>query len=274
MPLKQLLNSSWDIICSGARYFFFAPECLECHTLLNQTEKNFCQGCLTLFELLDPHLRCRFCFKEIEEATSTVCQECMEQRQLFTKLASACAYQGPPATMVRLMKYGNRPDLAEAAAAYMALQWMDLGWPEPDWIIPVPSTWLRRYDRGYNQAELIARALGRFLDVPVSGCLKRRLGDHSQASLDREARLRQPLNSFYLHRSAQLEDKRVLLIDDVLTTGRTLNACAEIVQSQFPFEIYGFTFCRAEEEKRNPIQQSSSRASNNSQPSEEAHSRY
>lgn len=249
MPLNRFLKTTWHAVRTGGRYFFFAPECLECHSLLSPIEKNFCQGCLTLFELLDPTLRCRYCFKEIEQVGASVCHECSRGKSLFTKIASTCSYQGPSATMVRLMKYGNRPDLAETAAAYMALQWIDLGWPAPDWIIPVPSTWLRRYDRGYNQAELIARSLGKYLDIPVSTCLKRKLGDYSQASLGREERLNQALQSFFLRGATQLEDKRILLIDDVLTTGRTLNACAEVIQSAFPYEIYGFTFCRTEEEK-------------------------
>lgn len=163
----------------------------------------------------------------------------------MTKVAAACNYQGPAATMVRLMKYGNQPQLASVAAAYMALQWVELGWPQPDYIVPVPCTWLRRFDRGYNQAELIAKELGKILGVSVATNLKRRLGDLSQAGLSREQRLSQPLNTFFMRGKPSLEDKVVLLVDDVMTTGRTLNVCAEVVQDQMPSEIYGLSFCRA-----------------------------
>ncbi len=161
------------------------------------------------------------------------------------KVSAACEYIGPAATMIRLMKYGNQPELAQTAAAYMALQWVQLGWPRPDYIVPVPCSWLRRFERGYNQAELIARALGKMIDAPVNMSLKRRVGDFSQAGLSRGQRLQQSLNSFYLKNNDVFEGKTILLIDDVMTTGRTLNVCAEMLQCSFPSEIYGMTFCRA-----------------------------
>jgi ComF family protein len=163
----------------------------------------------------------------------------------LSKVASACEYIGPAATMIRLMKYGNQPELSSTAAAYMAIQWVELDWPKPDCIVPVPCTWLRKLDRGYNQSELIAVELGKMLGVPVMRNLKRAIGDLSQAGLSREQRLKQPLNSFSLKNSGALEDKSILLVDDVLTTGRTLSACAEVLCEGFPKEIYALTFCRA-----------------------------
>lgn len=163
------------------------------------------------------------------------------------KVAAACEYQGPAATMIRLMKYGDQPELAEAAAAFLAMQWIQLDWPSPDYIVPVPCSWLRRFERGYNQAELIAGALGKLINAPVNLSLRRSIGDYSQAGLSREQRLQQPLKSFHLQNCSELEDKIILLVDDVMTTGRTLNVCAEALHEAFPRDIYGMTFCRAVE---------------------------
>jgi ComF family protein len=239
--LKKMIQA----IKQGLNYFIFAPECLECRTLLQGNQHYFCHSCVSLFELLNPHERCEHCFKELSNTTFRICPDCLKSTCELKKVASACEYLGPPATMIRLMKYGNQPELAITAAAYMALQWVELGWPQPDYIVPVPCTWLRRFDRGYNQAELIAKELGVMLGVPIFKNLKRRLGDLSQAGLSREQRLKQPLDSFYVKKDDSLEDKSILLVDDVMTTGKTLNVCAEILQECYPKEIYGLTFCRA-----------------------------
>lgn len=245
--ILQQLKNSYDIIKSGLRYFILAPECLECKTLLRREERCFCSACLHLFELLDPSNRCDHCFKEMKNQGQPICSDCLKSEHWMTKVASACDYIGPAATMIRLMKYGNQPTLAKTAAAYMALQWVSLEWPLPDFIIPTPCTWLRRFDRGYNQAELMALELGSILGVPVATNLKRKVGDFSQAGLSREQRLSQPLSTFYVRGKPVLEDKIVLLVDDVMTTGRTLNVCAEVIQGQLPKDIYGLTFCKAVE---------------------------
>jgi len=240
MPLLNLLNKFKD----GLYYFVFAPECLECSSLLEPHERYFCKSCVTLLEIIDPLERCERCFKEKESSAILVCSECRPKFHELSKVASACEYLGPAATMVRLMKYGNRPELASIAAAYMAVQWAALEWPKPDYIVPVPCSWLKRFDRGYNQAEWIAKELGKLLDVPVAKDLRRRVGDLSQAGLNREQRLAQKLSSFFVKNEAKFEDKTILLVDDVMTTGRTLTVCAEALQMTFPKEIYGFTFCR------------------------------
>jgi ComF family protein len=250
LPLRQHLKNSVKSVAAGIRYFFFAPECHECHSLLKIDEKEFCNSCLTLFEMLVPSERCERCFLEMGNTSATICSECLKEDVYLERAASACDYQGPAATMVRLMKYGNLPHLAKTAAAYMALQWVELEWPKADYIVPVPSTWLRRFDRGYNQSELIAKELGTILGIPVAKNLKRRLGDHSQAGLPRGMRFAQPLESFFLRRSPHFADKIVLIVDDVMTTGKTLNACAKVLQGHCPKEIQAMTFCRTHEDRK------------------------
>jgi ComF family protein len=246
--LRQILKNSFNALCKGLIYFIFAPECLECHALLRNDERGFCSSCSTLFEITPHEERCRYCFTEMENLLHQVCSDCRFKDHLVTQAAAACTYQGPPATMIRMMKYGNMPWLAKSAAAFMAVQWVDLDWPVPDYIIPIPSNWIRRWDRGYNQAELIADELSKIIGAPVANNLKRRVGDFSQAGLDRKQRLNLGIDSFYVRGGPDLEDKIVLLVDDVMTTGTTMKVCAEVVNSQFPSKIYTLTFCRAAEE--------------------------
>lgn len=99
-----------------------------------------------------------------------------------------------------------------------------------DVIVPVPLHWRKRWDRGFNQAELLAREVAKQRRLPVLKALRRKRATAVQASLARAGRRRNVAGAFTLRDAAQsatqLKDARVLLIDDVMTTGATASACA------------------------------------------------
>jgi ComF family protein len=141
------------------------------------------------------------------------------------------------------MKYGGQPYLAKGAAAYLVLQLDALEWPLPDVIVPVPISFFRRFDRGYNQSLLLAQALGALIDRPIADVLHRTSSRFSQASLSRKLRMDLSAESFTLSKKGKIEDQIVLVIDDVATTGSTLRCCAETLQARHPAKIYGLTLC-------------------------------
>jgi ComF family protein len=142
------------------------------------------------------------------------------------------------------MKYGNQRYLAEGMGAFLFAQFEQLGWPIPDMIVPVPISWLRRMDRGFNQSLLLAKELANYIDCPCEDILKRRSGDFSQAALSLEQRQGLVGDSFYLSDKANIKGKTILVIDDVLTSGSTLHRCAEALMEGVPNRLYGLTFCR------------------------------
>jgi predicted amidophosphoribosyltransferase len=83
------------------------------------------------------------------------------------------------------------------------------------------------------------------MQCPVIPALRRRSGDYSQAGLNQAQRLQLTGSNFELKKGHQFHDKKILLIDDVLTTGSTLRKCAEQLYATYPSNIYGLTFCRA-----------------------------
>lgn len=218
----------------------YPPKCIHCFDSVKNPADRFCEVCIQQLELIDPSERCPYCFS----SETPNCYHCRKQQSLFTQSASAFDYMGPPATLVQRMKYSGQSYLAEGLGGYLTTQFIRLGWPLPDVIIPVPISWTHRLIRGYNQCDLLAETVGIILQRPVSRKLKRRAGDFSQAGLTQEQRLQLEGDSFYLKGKEEFRDKTLLLIDDVMTTGRTLNLCAELLSEEGPKEIYGLTVCR------------------------------
>lgn len=223
----------------------FPRLCLHCHSHAIDGHRPLCPDCLHHLEFLDPAYHCQYCFSYLDSPVNPVCYDCRKLPSFLFRVGSVFEHQGPAATLVQKLKYGSLPHLAEGAAAFMAVQFHQLEWPLPDLIIPVPISWERKMERGYNQSVLLAEHLGEMLNRPVVHALGRAWGDFRQAQLTRKQRTALNEKQFHLKKDAQLCDQTVLLIDDVLTTGTTLGHCAKCLQGGYPGRIYGLTFCKA-----------------------------
>lgn len=205
----------------------------------------FCQECLNCLEMIDAITRCPFCFSQDYEPEGRVCRECRRHPPLLDRVGAVFDYTGPAAELVCQMKYGGQRHLAEGAGAWMAVQYLDLKWPKPDLIVPVPIEFSHWLERGYNQSQLLGSALENFIHVPQKALLGRRMGSFSQAGLTKQQRLKLDDKTIYLKHQGFVRDKNVLLVDDVMTTGSTLRRCAEALMTESPKSIYGLVFCRA-----------------------------
>lgn len=171
------------------------------------------------------------------------CRFCTEWDSGLKRVRSA-VWHGPEArSIVHHLKYDGLPRLADLMAGVMAR------YTEPDparLLVPVPLTAHRQSRRGYNQAERLARALGERWHLPVRPSILRRVRETtSQTNLSAKERMSNTQDAF--EASAQLGAERVgvLLVDDVLTTGATLNACARALREAGWTAVYGATFSRA-----------------------------
>lgn len=235
--LKRVINSLVNLL--------YPPLCLHCDESIDDKTALFCSSCQTLLTLIPPEERCSRCFSLRDISEQKLCSECRQNFTHFTSMAAAFDYMGPAATLVKKMKYADQPYLSRGGGAFLAAQFLQLQWPVPDIVIPVPMSLLRWLDRGYNQSELLARQLAEILSCPVDMLLKRHSGDYSQAGLSKAQRKQLHADSFYIQEGANLSGKTILLIDDVMTSGTTLAKCAEVLSESCPKALYGLTLCRA-----------------------------
>jgi ComF family protein len=138
------------------------------------------------------------------------------------------AYEGKLRELIHLFKYRGIFTLARPLAeltlrAFPREERFDL-------VVPMPMHWLRRWRRGFNQSALLSRLIGRQLGIPVVGAVRRQRPTPPQAGLSNSQRRENVSGAFSPARGKRLDGKRVLLVDDVFTTGATASACSRVLK--------------------------------------------
>jgi ComF family protein len=193
-------------------------------------------------------------------STAATCRECRGRGLAFGGAAAAFAYAGPARSLVSACKFrGLRSiasELADQAAPRFASFAAQVGALA---VTSVPPHRDHQLERGFNQAELLARELAAGARLPYVSLLARRREARTQHDLGREARAANAQGAFIARPStgqASEKLKRVVIVDDVYTTGETLNSCAAALV-QLGFEPYVFTFARTARAFSNAIDASS-----------------
>lgn len=244
MDFKALIEEWKQALQKSLLHLAYPTRCLHCHTLLPPEPLVLCSACASLLDLVSLHERCPICFNYLEEESGAPCEECCQYPSLYLRRAAAFDYEGPAVSLVKRLKYARQPYLAQGMAAFLVAQFDQLQWPMPDALVPVPLSFTHWLERGYNQSALLAEEMGRLLQRPVWHVLKRRSGDFSQAALTLEQRKALDGKCFKRKSTYSLQGKVLLVIDDVMTSGLTLQRCAEALNEGIPAALYALTFCR------------------------------
>ena len=179
-----------------------------------------------------------------------VCGLCRRGLSGFDAAFAFGGYDGPLRKLIQLFKYGKVHSLADPLGRIMSL-----GLPRErtyDVIVPMPMHWRRRLQRGFNQADLLARVLSRRIHVPVAAAVRRRKATPPQAGLTGSQRRLNMSGAFEVRDRNAIAGKRVLLIDDVLTTGATAGACAQVMKRSGAEFVAVLTVARADRRYSDP----------------------
>ncbi|HXG41291.1 MAG TPA: ComF family protein [Dehalococcoidia bacterium] len=212
----------------------FPVHCLGC----GEEGQLLCPPCLQAAPRAVPP-RCPICWQRWPGESP--CRHCVRQRPAYEAVRSAFAYDGAVREAVHCLKFRGISALAAVMAVPMA-QLLAAWAPPADALVPVPLPWLRERYRGYDQAHLLAREMGRALGLPVLTGALARAWTRPQASLSGDERRRNVGNAFRPRRP--LHGLRLVLVDDVATTGATLDACARALLQAGARGVWAVTFAR------------------------------
>jgi len=227
--LARSLMALWQ----GVRHVMVPGVCLGCHAVLSPERNDFCSQCLQLFSV-DPNLTCPRCSSTVGPNVdlSEGCTQCRTERFAFDRAFRLGPYAGPLRELVLRMKCAGSEALCDAVGE----RWAETIRPKftanrIDLVVPVPLHWRRRWQRGFNQSQLLAQALARRLNVPCAGGLRRVRHTPKQPTLSPTARRENMRNAFRAARTAGIDGKSVVLVDDVLTTGSTAHEASRALRA-------------------------------------------
>ena len=229
----------------------FPPACLGCATrLLDSGGPLFCATCLAAIELIREPL-CPGCGRGFTKAAGTnhLCSRCLKTPRHFSTARAVVYYDEPVAGVLHGFKYhGKTCGLASLGFLKQALPELD-ALADVDLIIPVPLHVKRLRQRGFNQALELARVLfpahrARIDPLVLARCR----WTVPQTGLSGKARRQNLASAFRVNRPARVAGKTVLLVDDIFTTGTTLNECARVLRLAGALEVRAFTLARVRED--------------------------
>lgn len=216
-------------------------QCEICHAWPSDP---VCGGCLNRFA--HPQSRCQTCALRVPSGVHR-CGVCVTQPSSLDACVAAVSYEYPWAGLVSLFKFNDRPAWATQIAQVMhANADVQPALDAADLVIPMPLSAARLRTRGYNQALVLARALK---TQKLDSAVLLRIKDTPALSLlDREDRLRAMADAFAVEPllAAKVRGKRIVLIDDVMTTGATLHGAASVLKIAGAARVTGLVFARTE----------------------------
>ncbi len=191
---------------------------------------------------------CKICGTPIETAVTSsdfICGECAKTKKTYIDLTrSALVYNDAAKKIVLPFKFKDRTDLAPLLAK-MALRAGGDFWNEADLLVPVPLHRKRIFFRKYNQSALITGELSKISSVKCdNSLLLRSINTKPQVKCTAKQRLKNVKNAFEINSLKNVNGKNIILVDDVLTTGATVNECAKVLKQNGANKVYVLTIAR------------------------------
>ena len=207
--------------------FALPPRCGGCGTIVDDVD-SFCADCWKQLEFLGAG-GCSRCGLPLKATDIETCAVCLAKPPRLDRIRAAVAYGDISRSITMRLKYGRKVALARTMSRYMQPLLGDLSGDTV--FVPVPLHRSRLWRRGFNQSAIVARELSRRTGYGVEiDALKRVRATPPLKGLNMLQRRRTVAGAFRTNRQAELRGRNIVLVDDVLTTGSTANACARVLK--------------------------------------------
>lgn len=222
---------------------FYPRRCPVCHDVLKISEGLVHKTCQAKLRYVQGPV-CFRCGKPIMNADEAYCSDCQSRRHYYDSGKSVWIYDIQMQKSVAEYKYHGAKAYADFYAAQMAEvcgAWIYGLMPVV--LVPVPVHWKKKHQRGFNQAAVLAQKLGKILDVPVdTGYLVRTQSTMPQKTLTPVQRYVNLKHAFKVRKKGPAY-RKVLLVDDIYTTGSTIDACASVLKLSGTEQVYYISLC-------------------------------
>ena len=222
----------------------YPQRCFVCHGISKSDKDSgyVCIKCMKkLIEVKEPFCLC--CGKPISSFDTALCYDCRKPKRYFTQGAALYVYNDVMKASIHMFKEKGRTEYAAYYAWGLFKKYRELyrQW-KPDCLIPVPLSKVKLKKRGFNQAELIAKELAKALKLPLRTDLLMKQEGLEQKALSSYEREKNSKKAFILSENI-VQSKSVLIVDDVFTTGNTINYIAKLLKNSGCESVYFTTVC-------------------------------
>jgi len=242
MGIIKALQSSTGALLT----LLYPPHCVICSVSLEAREY-LCEACKSDAKRIRPPY-CKICSQPFDGAIESdfSCANCADRRFHFESAVTCYRSSGVVRDLVHRFKYNHEYYLRHLLSAWLkeGLEDPRIGSKPFDLIVPVPLHPSRERKRQFNQAYVLATMLSKQTGAPLSNCLKRIRKTPTQTRFDRAERMENLLNAFKMRKNMDVQGKQLILVDDVFTTGSTVDECARVLKNAGAQSIRVITVAR------------------------------
>ncbi|WP_099469157.1 ComF family protein [Konateibacter massiliensis] len=228
-------------ITEGVLNILYPHTCPICGRIPKVDRAEVCPECKKKIKYIEEP-SCKKCGKQLLAEEQEYCYDCSKREHIYTRGLALWVYGDEIRKSIYNFKYNNKREYARVYANEIVLRHRRKieSW-NADALIPIPIHQSKMRSRGFNQAEDLCRELSKQLGVPVlSDCIKREKKTLPQKGLNDKQRIKN-LKKAFKTMNNDVELKRVILVDDIYTTGATINSVAELLENMGVYEIYFIT---------------------------------
>lgn len=221
----------------GKRLYETIKDILSCLLDILFPKNLVCSVCGKMLDGNNKHSLCLNCESQLKKVDNSISDK---DKYSFDEINSVCRYEGLAREMVHRLKYNDRREIAISMASLIS---EITGYKDFDFVAAVPSYKKKKSKRGYNQAELIARELSDILGIPFIDKIERIRDTKPQVLFDSASRWYNVKDAFKC--TSRFDGKRVILVDDVITTGATVHFCAKELKDSGASYVMAASFAKS-----------------------------